>query len=1244
MKFLLVVALLIFTGSCSVSSHQYYVSDNCSSVNYTPCHPLSEYGYIRYSSYYFNVSDDSIYYFIGTSYTNYYNFMFLFNVRNVTLLGLSHSPSIDCEGGQFEIRYSSNISIDISFNKCTARVFNSNHVTITGSTHHSSSIDCGDGGFNMWYSSNFSIGNISFNNCSVHVYDSDHVTIADSTHYNNQQRKRVQIFKTRNITITNSIIQNFEIRVDDVSNMTFANSSCQHCIAHFSDSRVTVIDSDFSSTSDGYYYFQNSFNMTIMSTVFTGGKVRFNYSVPLGVSCNSFQPQKSVILNNVSILDNELIIIMAHGTAYKASVQLNHVSVNGIEIVNAFGFHSIHITNTTSSNADYGLSYEFNPTPFAQCIRPVADTNYYFQTIIEDSHFNNNRDYGIQISDYGNWSVNQNILIKSCFIENNTNIGLSIENKLQEAITASIVDTVMMGNGKNSISNSYNTFISNVTITDSLSTGLTVINSNITINNTLILRNNTGTNGGGIFISQNSSLLLLPQALLEFIGNHGSCLGGGMHYETTCPLYYANNSFQPVDDKYTHPVTFWNNTAKISGADIYGNLPLSIETCPQVVSMLSSTFQPCFCSSDNTNSTIDNCTKKIPEQLIFPGQNITFHVLMYSYDVNEGTYSPTDGKLDVVTNNRTQRESFRGKCSLIDFKPAVSSFTNFKAQIFFHSGLDINEVTYFYKTYEINITVKNCPIGFSKNSSISECSCSQSIAGEGVACDINTLTVSHNGRLWIGTNNTSTPFASDSAFGHNETNCIIKETCLLYCSTTPVTFSMNDTDGQCKDNRGHRMCGSCRDGYSLLIGSNKCGQCNNKYMYFITAGWIALFAVMGILLVVLLIALNLTVSVGTLNGLLFYANIVKLYEPVFSTQGAVPVLRQLVSWINLDIGIEACFYNGMGAYAKEWLQLVFPLYLWVIIIFIIYLCRKYGKISRLVGSNAVPVLSTLLLLSYTKLVRTIFIILHKRQITLHCTNMKPVTVWYEDPNVEYGKGKHAALLSVALFLLLFFVIPYTLFLLFHPFYEKYLSNFRAFKKTWSRFKPVIDAYSGPMKDKYRFWPGLLLVARLALLLPVIFVDSIIDSKSFLLCMLMTVLAVLLSLSVCFGGFYRQWLNSVLETWFLFNLSMMLALSLNFDVDEKKAVIFYNVCIAVFTVTFISIIIYHIHLQVSGMKWYLALLKKVKQICKKEGEVETAAEETEPHKTVDIQMSEIVPTSTVVSCNTRRDSVVDLFVD
>uniref|UniRef100_A0A1X7SN90 Uncharacterized protein n=1 Tax=Amphimedon queenslandica TaxID=400682 RepID=A0A1X7SN90_AMPQE len=49
------------------------------------------------------------------------------------------------------------------------------------------------------------------------------------------------------------------------------------------------------------------------------------------------------------------------------------------------------------------------------------------------------------------------------------------------------------------------------------------------------------------------------------------------------------------------------------------------------------------------------------------------------------------------------------------------------------------------------------------------------------------------------------------------------------------------------------MCGSCTEGYSLLMGSNKCGQCHDNYMMI---AWIAFFAVMGEVLVVLLIALN----------------------------------------------------------------------------------------------------------------------------------------------------------------------------------------------------------------------------------------------------------------------------------------------------------------------------------------------------------------------------------------------------
>ena len=98
-------------------------------------------------------------------------------------------------------------------------------------------------------------------------------------------------------------------------------------------------------------------------------------------------------------------------------------------------------------------------------------------------------------------------------------------------------------------------------------------------------------------------------------------------------------------------------------------------------------------------------------------------------------------------------------------------------------------------------------------------------------------------------------------------------------------------------------------------------------------------------LLIAMIVLNLTVTVGTINGLIFYANIVKLYESSFFPNGPIYVLSQFISWLNLDFDIEMCFYNGMDSYGKVLLQYVFPLYIWCLIAFIIWLCRRYGCVS-----------------------------------------------------------------------------------------------------------------------------------------------------------------------------------------------------------------------------------------------------------------------------------------------------------
>ena len=742
----------------------------------------------------------------------------------------------------------------------------------------------------------------------------------------------------------------------------------------------------------------------------------------------------------------------------------------------------------------------------------------------------------------------------------------------------------------------------------------------VTVNNSLILRDNTGVSGGGIAITDMwSYIAVLPQASFQFINNHATYEGGGIFSAKDYPFQYADpySNSNPII-----PIAFWNNTAGTTGDDIYGIVDMEYEVSFSYNnSYIRSSTDPvkiCFCYLGNSS-----CLNTSPVQHIFPGQKLKYNVALFGYNLSETSHSLTVGVVVIEVDNvivSTYKFS-SAHCSIIKYSPNQITTTR-------HDIILSTQFEGILSYLLTHFTIHECPIGFSIDSSQGVCTCSQSVSRENATCDIVSFNITHNGLLWIGTNDTSTPFNANQT---NPNACIINEDCLLYCSPNPVTFKMNDTDPQCVDDRGQVMCGSCRDGYSLLMGSNKCGHCDNDYMII---AWIALFAVMGILLVVVLIALNLTVSVGTLNGLLFYANIFKLYEPVILRKGALPVLNQVISWINLDFGIEACFYNGMDSYAKQWLQFAFPLYLWMIIIVIIWLCRRYGKVSRLMGSHAVPVLSTLTFLSYTKLVRTIVIVLHKREVTLHCTNesMISVSLWYKDPNLEYAKGKHAALFGFALLVLLFFVLPYTMFLLCHPVLEKYLSKYKIFK-FWSRFKPIIDSYSGPMKDDYRFWPGVLLGARIPILLIVTFMQN--ESRILLL----AIAAIILSLSFIFGGVYRKRLHNFIEFWFLINLCIKAALSVTFT-DESAVLIWYNTCLCVFTASFVAIIVYHLYLQLSHMKCYDTLMKKLFKKQQDEAD-DPLLDVTMSHKTVDQQMREIIPSSTVVSIN-RRESVVELF--
>ena len=227
--------------------------------------------------------------------------------------------------------------------------------------------------------------------------------------------------------------------------------------------------------------------------------------------------------------------------------------------------------------------------------------------------------------------------------------------------------------------------------------------------------------------------------------------------------------------------------------------------------------------------------------------------------------------------------------------------------------------------------------------------------------------------------------------------------------------------------------------------------------------------VAGIVLVVLLYLLNLTVTKATINGVILYANIINInYSTFLNNDNVLDPLKMFISFVNLDLGIETCFYNGMDNYTKLWLQLFFPTYLIFIAFTIIIASRYSSRILRLTYSRSLPVLATLFLLSYTSVLRTVLTVLFSYSTITHAPSGHRELVWSVDASVPLFGLKFTILFitCLVLFLILLF---FNIILLF----TRCLSQF----KLINYFKPILDAFQGSYKDRYYYWVAVHIILR-----------------------------------------------------------------------------------------------------------------------------------------------------------------------
>ena len=466
----------------------------------------------------------------------------------------------------------------------------------------------------------------------------------------------------------------------------------------------------------------------------------------------------------------------------------------------------------------------------------------------------------------------------------------------------------------------------------------------------------------------------------------------------------------------------------------------------------------------------------------------------------------------------------------------------------------------------INVTFLPCPNAFVQNGS--NCVCEERLQRFNALCIIDDSSIqwTTDSMFWMGA-----LYDNDSTYK----GLILHPGCPLdYCVDTPVPITLDNLDIQCNHNHSGILCGSCKENYSIALGNLHCLPCSNNYLALILP-----FALAGIALVAVVLFLRLTVTAGTLNGLIFYANVIQANRSIFFPEGATNILTVFIAWLNLDLGIETCFYDGMTTYAYTWLQFVFSFYVWFLIGLIIVVSRYSRRLTQLFSKNPVATLSTLLLISYSKILDTIVTAVVFARLEYPDGTSK--MVWYYDGSVVYLAGtheaNHLALYVIAILIWVFLFIPYTL-LLFCAHWLQALSHWRIL--SWlNKIKPFMDAYHAPYKKETRYWTGLLLFVCLGLL------SYVFDFNNAILVTSITV--ILAALAWMHMGIYEKCLNNILEAFFIANLCIISATTYLTNAGVSQAVL-ANFFVGLAFAAFICIVLFHIYMIIRET----ALWKKI----------------------------------------------------
>ena len=480
----------------------------------------------------------------------------------------------------------------------------------------------------------------------------------------------------------------------------------------------------------------------------------------------------------------------------------------------------------------------------------------------------------------------------------------------------------------------------------------------------------------------------------------------------------------------------------------------------------------CLCDGHGNlkNSSLWDCKENTNMAVLPEEKDLTFYVSVVGDlgDISNSSLVELDceGDLSCISQLLIRKECTRTIVSNVPIQVNKTAIIlRLKWPFSFYQDLPIT----YYSIHKVNIL--RCPIGFKEDLIVMKCECRAFLIQHHFECH----TTKNEGFYYI-------QVKYDNLWlGFQQGSLVICDYCpSVFCNevlrTEGVTLedsNASPTNKQCNEENGRIgfVCSECPPGYSSVFGGYTCTQCNGPWFILI----IPLYALAGLALIALLFLFNLTIMQGTINGISLFANVIYLYDDKLQGYAGKPFYN-IISLLNFGSGFETCFYDGMDEFVKAVLQFAFPFYLISLVILIVIGAHKFNlRVFRIefIAKRAVPVLATLMVLTYTNLIGLVINALRYSKIIEHNAwtgEERMYIVWLYQPNIEYFQGRHLFLGVLAIAVTVLYLIPLTAITLFGDPLRR-----MCIRSLW--FSHFLDVFHGAYRWPLGFWLGVRLLLR-----------------------------------------------------------------------------------------------------------------------------------------------------------------------